>query len=154
MQADPGSLNGEERGAWRGFVRAHAFLWKELDAELERTHGLPLSSFEVLVELSEADQRRMRMSELAHAVSLSRSGLSRLIDRLAREGLIERTPCPDDARGAFAVLTDSGVARLEQVTPAYVGAVREDFLAHFSPDDLVQLAEFWRRLLDGNGNGL
>jgi DNA-binding MarR family transcriptional regulator len=151
MRAYSGSMTGAERGAWRGFVRAHALLSKELDAQLERAHGLPLSSFDVLAELSEATGRRMRMSELAAAVSLSRSGLSRLIDRLEREGLIRRTPCADDARGAYAVVTTRGIRRLEQVRPAYIQAVREDFLAHFTPADLEQLAEFWKRLLNGNG---
>ncbi len=150
MQVDHGSLNGAERDAWRGFVRAHALLWKELDAQLERAHGLQLSSFEVLAQLSESDGRRMRMSELADAVSLSRSGLSRLIDRLVKEGLIERTPCQDDARGSFAVLTKQGLGRLQQVSPAYVEAVREDFLTHFSQADLMRLAEYWGRLLDGH----
>jgi DNA-binding MarR family transcriptional regulator len=143
-------MTGAERGAWRGFVRAHALLSKELDSQLERAHGLPLSSFEVLVELSEAEGRRMRMSELADAVSLSRSGLSRLIDRLEREQLIERCPCPDDARGSFAVLTSRGLRRLKQVRPAYIKAVRDDFLAHFTPSDLAQLEEFWKRLLNGD----
>jgi DNA-binding MarR family transcriptional regulator len=149
MQAIPGTLNGTERGAWRGFVRAHALLWKELDGELERLYGLPLSSFEVLVQLSEADEGRMRMNELAEAVALSRSGLCRLIDRLARGGLIERSPCPDDARGAFAVITDLGLRRLHEVSPAYVQTVRGDFLAHFDDADLARLAEYWRRLLNG-----
>lgn len=142
-----GWLEGVERGAWRGFVRAHALLWKELDAHLERVHGLPLSSFEVLIELEEARGRRMRMNELAEAVSLSRSGLSRLIDRLAQEGLIERRPCPDDARGSFAVLTSRGLRRLKQVRPAYLEAVREDFLAHFNATDLKRLERYWERLL-------
>jgi DNA-binding MarR family transcriptional regulator len=152
MRVDPGSFNGAERGAWRGFVRAHALLSKELDTQLERAHGLPLSSFEVLVELSEARNQRMRMSELANAVSLSRSGLSRLIDRLAREGLIERSPCPDDARGSYAVLTNRGLRRLGQVHPAYARAVRDDFLAHFTQADLARLAEYWERLLNGGGS--
>jgi DNA-binding MarR family transcriptional regulator len=152
MQAENGGLRAGERAAWRGFVRTHALVSKELDAELERTHGLQLSSVEVLVELSEAEGRRMRMNELARAVSLSRSGLSRLIDRLAREHLIDREPCLDDARGSFAVLTDGGYRRLEEVNAAYADAIREHFLGHFDRDDLAQLAGYWERLLNGGAS--
>jgi DNA-binding MarR family transcriptional regulator len=140
-------MDGIESVAWRGFLKAHAVLLKELDAVLEADHRLPLSSYSVLHELAEAPKRRMRMRDLAESVALSRSGLSRLVDRLGREGLIEREPCADDARGAYAVLTSRGARRLEQARPAHLAAVRKRFLAHFSPDELKQLAVFWDRLL-------
>src|SRR5881392_118267 len=87
-----------ELDAWRGFLRAHATLVRELDEELTERHGLPLSSYDVLVVLSEAPDGQLRMSNLADAVLLSRSGLSRLVSRLAAQGLIERVECEDDAR--------------------------------------------------------
>ncbi len=127
-------------------MRAHALSWKELDAQLA-VHGLQLNSFEGLSELAAAEGRRMRMSEFAETVSLSRSGLSRLIDRLGRDGLIERSPCTDDARGSFAVLTNRGLRRLRQVMPAYEDAIRQSFLAHFTEVDLERLAEYLERLL-------
>jgi DNA-binding MarR family transcriptional regulator len=83
-------LSPEERAAWSGFIRAHASIVKELDTELQAAHGLPLSSFDVLVQLSLASEGRMQMFELAEAVHRSRSGLTRLVDRLERQGLIER----------------------------------------------------------------
>lgn len=138
---------GIESVAWRGFLKAHALLLKELDAVLAADHRLPLSSYDVLRELAEAPKRRMRMRDLAESVALSRSGLSRLVDRMEREGLIEREPCPDDARGAYAVITRRGLRRFEQARPAHLAAVRKRFLAHFSPDELKQLAGFWERLL-------
>jgi DNA-binding MarR family transcriptional regulator len=140
-------MDGIESVAWRGFLKAHAVLLKEIDAVLEADHRLPLSKYAVLHELAEAPKRRMRMRDLAESVALSRSGLSRLVDRLEREGLIGREPCPDDARGAYAVLTRRGARRLEQARPAHLAAVRERFSAHFSPDELKQLAGFWDRLL-------
>ena len=101
-------LDDRELRAWRGMLRVHATLTKALDAELEAAHGLPLSSYEVLMHLADADGQRMRMSDLADMVILSRSGLTRLVDRLEREGLIARESCPSDARGSYATLTTAG----------------------------------------------
>src|SRR3954454_10750472 len=103
-----------ELDAWRGFLRTHAPLVRELDDELTERHGLPLSSYDVLVQLDEAPEGRLRMSSLADAVLLSRSGLSRLVTRLEGQGLIERAECPNDARGAFAAITNAGRARLDE----------------------------------------
>src|SRR3954471_22091839 len=88
-------LSEAELGAWRGFLRVHSALVKALDAELLQAHGLPLSSYEVLINLEAAPGHRRRMSELAESVLLSRSGMTRLVDRLEREGLIERDQCSD-----------------------------------------------------------
>ena len=101
-------LDDRELRAWRGLLRAHAALTKALDNQLEAGHGLPLMSYEVLMQLADADDRRMRMRDLASSVILSRSGLTRLVDRLEADGLLRRESCSSDARGAFAVLTDTG----------------------------------------------
>ena len=98
-------LTKDELASWRGFLRVHAALARELDAELIAGHGLPLSSYEVLLTVADAPEERMRMSEIADSVLLSRSGVTRLVDRLERDGLVERIPCEDDARGQYAVLT-------------------------------------------------
>jgi DNA-binding MarR family transcriptional regulator len=142
-------LSRRELGAWRGFLRAHAALAKVLDAELVAAHGLSLSSYEVLLLLEGAPGGRLRMSELAQSVLLSRSGISRLADRLEADGLIERVVCETDRRGLHAVITDAGRARLREARPTHLAGVRERFLAHFSRSELDQLAAFWERLLPG-----
>lgn len=139
-----------ELAAWRGLLRAHAALMAELDAELEVAHGLPLSSYDVLVNLADAPGRRMRMRDLADAVLLSRSGLTRLVDRLERDGLLTRASCPTDARGAYAVLTDEGRERLIEARPTHRDGVRRRFLSHFEPDELTQLAAWWERIVPGS----
>ena len=137
-----------ELGAWRNFLRVHAVLTRELDEELRRAHGLPLTSYDVLVNLESAADRQMRMSELADAVLLSRSGLTRLVERLERDGLLSRADCPGDARGSFAVLTDTGARRLAEARKTHLSGVRERFLGQFDDDELERLAGYWRRVLD------
>src|SRR3954464_11868579 len=122
------SFSPLELDAWRGFLRAHASLVRELDEELTERHGLPLSSYDVLVQLDEAPDGRLRMSHLADAVLLSRSGLSRLVTRLEGQGLLERLECPNDARGAFAAVTDAGRERLAEARLTHRAGVRERFL--------------------------
>jgi DNA-binding MarR family transcriptional regulator len=140
-------LSARELGAWRGLLRVHAQLSKGLEAQMEAAHGLPLSSYEVLMYLADADGRRMRMCDLADSVILSRSGLTRLVDRLEREGLLTREPAPDDARGSFAKLTDTGVARLQEARVTHLAGVRELFLGHLSDEEQDLLASLWERIL-------
>ena len=142
-------LTGTELGAWRGLLRVHAALVRELDAELDEAHDLPLSSYDVLIYLQAAPGKRLRMAELADSVLLSRSGVTRLVDRLEREGLIVRDNCASDGRGLYAVLTDEGEELLARARPTHLAGVRERFLAHFSEDELVQLAKFWERVKPG-----
>jgi len=143
-----GGFNDLEMGAWAGFLRTHATLVRELDDELTRAHDLPLSSYDVLVQLSAAPGGEMRMSQLADAVLLSRSGLSRLVARLVDQGLVERRECASDGRGANACLTDLGRARLEEARETHRAGVRERFLSRLSDGQQRQLAAAWRRLLD------
>src|ERR687886_756271 len=140
-------LSPEERAAWSGFIRAHATIVKELDAELRAAHGLPLSSFDVLVQLSLAPDDRMQMHELAEAVHISRSGLTRLVDRLERQGLIERYRGERDPRQVFACITTSGLERLAETTPTHVAGVRRRFLERLSQTQVEQLAVVWDQLL-------
>jgi DNA-binding MarR family transcriptional regulator len=142
-------LTGTELGAWRGLLRVHAALVRELDAELDAAHDLPLSSYDVLIYLQAAPDRRLRMAELADSVLLSRSGVTRLVDRLEREGLIVRDNCASDGRGLYAVLTDEGEAMLAKARPTHLAGVRERFLRHFSEDELKQLATYWERVKPG-----
>jgi DNA-binding MarR family transcriptional regulator len=142
-------LSAIELGAWRGMLRVHAALVRELDAELEAAHGLPLSSYDVLIYLRAAPARRLRMAELADSVLLSRSGMTRLVDRLVREGLIVRDTCESDGRGSFAVLTDEGEKLLARARPTHLEGVRKRYLSHFSDDELQTLAGFWERVEPG-----
>jgi DNA-binding MarR family transcriptional regulator len=142
-------LSELELRAWRGMLRTHATLTKALDAELEAEHGLPLTSYEVLLHLADAEDQRMRMSDLAATVILSRSGLTRLVDRLEREGLIERQSCPSDARGSFASLTPAGRRKLAAARATHLAGVRSMFLDHFTPEEQEVLGAAWERLLPG-----
>ena len=145
--SDARQLDERELRAWRGLLRVHAQLSKALDAQLDAAHGLPLTSYEVLMYLSDAAGGRMRMNDLASSVLLSRSGLTRLVDRLERDGYLERCSCAHDARGAFAVLTPAGREKLEAARETHLAGVRELFLSHFSSDELDVLGDAWDRLL-------
>src|SRR4051794_7109387 len=98
--------------AWRTFLQAHARLFRRLDEELRQEHGLSLPEYEALMQIGRSPGRRVRMSQLAQQVLLSKSGVTRLIDRLVADGFVERSACSHDARGAEAVLTDAGLERL------------------------------------------
>ena len=130
-------------------LRVHATLTQALDADLDAEHGLPLSSYEVLLHLDDAEDKRMRMSDLAATVILSRSGLTRLVDRLEREGLIVRESCPSDARGSFATLTPAGRRKLAVARETHLAGVRSMFLDHFTAEELDVLGSSWERLLPG-----
>ena len=142
-------LNRDELAAWRGFLRVHAALFKELDAELQAVHQLPLSSYEVLLTLSSAPEGEMRMSEIADSVLLSRSGLTRLVDRLERDGLLERRECTTDKRGANAAITAEGRRRFQAARETHLGGVRARFLDRLSDEDKRRLGVLWERVLPG-----
>jgi DNA-binding MarR family transcriptional regulator len=143
------NLTETELAAWRGLLRVHTALVKALDAELAAAHDLPLSSYEVLITLESAPDRKRRMAELADSVLLSRSGMTRLVDRLEKEELLVRDTCTDDGRGCFAVLTDKGAELLERARPTHLEGVRQRFLTHFSDAELRQFAGAWERVLPG-----
>jgi DNA-binding MarR family transcriptional regulator len=146
------ALTEGELRAWRGLLRAHSCLAKRLDAELERAHSLPMTSYEVLHHLAEASSERMRMCDLAAQAQLSRSGLTRLVDRLERDGLLERCSCEHDARGSFACLTPLGRERLAQARGTHLAVVRDHFLSRFSEEELDMLADTWERIAPCNGH--
>ena len=142
-------LSATELGAWRGMLRVHSALVKQLDAELSNAHKLPLSSYEVLLNLEAAPGNKRRMAELADSVLLSRSGMTRLVDRLEKDGLLRRDTCTDDGRGAFAVLTEKGAAALAEARHTHLDGVREKFLKQFDEGELRVLAEYWERVVPG-----
>ena len=152
--ASGAALSPRELQAWRGLLRTHAWLTKALDAELDAAHDLPLSSYEVLKFLADADRNRMRMCDLASSILLSRSGLTRLVDRLERDGYIERVSCDDDARGAFAKLTPAGADKLAAARATHLAGVRSLFLDHLTEADQELLGGLWERIVPaGLGNG-
>jgi DNA-binding MarR family transcriptional regulator len=144
-------LSDTELAAWRGMLRAHHGLVTRLDAELVERHRLPLSSYEVLLQLANGPAQGLRMSEIADRVFLSRSGLTRLVDRLAREGLVERRSCPSDLRGQLALITDRGREVFSAARATHLEGVRREFLARLNESELADLAGLWVRFEGPDG---
>jgi DNA-binding MarR family transcriptional regulator len=128
-------LNDAEMQAWQSFLRASILLMDRLDAELQE-HGLSLADYEILVHLSAEAAGELRMTELAARTLVSRSGLTRRLDRLVESGVVERRSCPTDRRGVYAVLTDDGRRRLKDAAPTHVEGVRRHFLSQLDGQDL------------------
>lgn len=148
MTPHPRWLDDEERQVWLDWIFTTRLLWEELERDLQRDAGLPFGYYEILVMLSEAPDRRLRMSELADATQSSRSRLSHAITRLEGAGWVRRESCPTDRRGAVAVLTDEGLAALEAAAPDHVESVRVHLFDQLSPAQQRQLREICDALLD------
>lgn len=133
-------LDGAETAAWRSFLTASSRLLQRLDEELVAASGLSLADYEVLAMLSHSAEGKMRMAALAECALVSPSGLTRRLDRLVRDGLVERTECPTDRRGVLAVLTATGRSRLEAAAPVHVAGVRRYFIEGFSRRQLGVVA--------------
>ena len=144
--ADSPGLTDLEMAAWRGFLEAHRRVVEVLETELRDHEDLPLSWYDVLVQLSESPTRSLRMQELADAILLSKSGLTRLVDRMEAAGLVERRPCEDDGRGVQAVLTDGGLRRLREAAPTHVRGVRSHFADVLRPGEAAVLAQALSRI--------
>jgi DNA-binding MarR family transcriptional regulator len=132
--------------AWRAFLRAHASVLRKLERDLVNETGMPLGWYDVLVQLTEAPGRRLRMADLADKVLLSRSGLTRLIDRMASDGLVAREPYPGDARGLYTVLTPLGYEKLRGASPTHLAGVQAYWLSKFSDRELHDLHMLLGRL--------
>lgn len=139
--AKPQPLDAREMSAWHALIRAHSKIVRILEAELDIEQGLSLPAYEVLAHLSDAPGRRLRMSELATCAVLTPSGLTRLVDKLAADGLVERSRCGEDARVVYAVLTDAGAKRLKAAYPTHLRGVREHFIDHLSAAQLDAISE-------------
>jgi DNA-binding MarR family transcriptional regulator len=138
-----------ELHAWRSFLRAHAAVVRRLEADLLASHGLALGVYDVLVQLVEAPGRRLRMTELAGKVLLSRSGLTRLVDRMVRDGYVCRESDPADARGVLAVMTDAGYERLRSASPTHLDGISRYVVDRLAPDDLLAWGAASARLAEG-----
>jgi DNA-binding MarR family transcriptional regulator len=137
-----------ELDAWRSFLRAHARLVRVLENELVAEHPLSLGGYDVLVQLAEAPGRRLRMAELADAVLLSRSGVTRLVDRLEVAGMVTRERFTGDGRGIVAVLTTKGVDTLRAASRTHLAGVVRHFIDHFDEKELAAFGELCARLAD------
>jgi DNA-binding MarR family transcriptional regulator len=127
--------------AWRSFLRAHASVTRALERELVAEQQLSLAAYDVLVQLAEAPGRELRMTDLADAVLLSRSGVTRLVDRLERAGLVERRRTTVDGRGVVAGLTEHGLERLRTASATHLDGVVRHFVERLQPDQLAELGE-------------
>ena len=127
---------------------AHARITRNLEQELEAEQGLSLAEYDVLVQLAAVESRRLRMSELADRLLLSRSGATRLIDRMEANGLVQRVTCEDDRRGQWAALTQAGYDRLRRASPTHLRGVAEHFVERISRDDHPTLARLLRQLTE------
>jgi DNA-binding MarR family transcriptional regulator len=140
-------LDQKREAAWRVLITAHATVVEKIERALLEAGLPPLGWYDVLLELSAAPDCRLRMHELARAVVLSRSGLTRLVDRLEKAGLLRREPDPSDRRGAFAVLTDEGRDVLRRMWPVYAAGIAEHFGGHVSDEEARVLTEALSRVL-------
>ena len=134
-------------GAWHQFLQASTQVLEALETELQAERGLSLSFYEVLLRLHHAPEGRMRMQELAGGVLLSKSGLTRLVDRMQQEGLVERRSCPTDRRGVEAVITERGRARLREAAPVHLRGIREHFTDHLTDEESDVLARALGRVV-------
>jgi DNA-binding MarR family transcriptional regulator len=148
----PELLDGAALEAWRSYLKSHASILRALDADLIAQHSMTTRDYEVLLYLSQEPERKLPMSALAESTMLTRSGITRLVDGLVANGLIERVSCPNDARVSYAHLTDAGYEKLRDAGCTHVGSIRTMFLEHFTPDEIDQLASLLGRL-PGAGGG-
>src|SRR3954447_16837619 len=132
---------------WGALLKVHAALVPLLDRELQEAHGLPLTWYDVLLELNAAPERRLTMGQLGSVAAVSRTRASRVVDELVRAGFVARESNPDDGRSAFAALTPAGRAALRNAAPTYVAAVHREFADHLTAREAEVLAGALRRVL-------
>jgi DNA-binding MarR family transcriptional regulator len=140
-------LTDAEQLSWRSYLEATTLLFDALDRRLQRDAGIPHTYYEILVRLSEADQRTMRMSDLADRTWSSRSRLSHAVARLEDRGWVVRRDCPTDKRGQLATLTDAGMAALEAAAPDHVEAVRQYVIDPLTPQQIAELGVIARAVV-------
>jgi DNA-binding MarR family transcriptional regulator len=144
----PLSARDARLAPWRAFVTAQAHVSRRLDEDLRAEHGLSLQEYVALLILAEAPDRRLRMGRLADSLTLSKSGATRLIDRLVDDGLVDRLTCSSDLRGAEASLTDAGLGRLRKAAPTHLRGIADYFLSAIESDDLPVVERTMRLVAD------
>jgi DNA-binding MarR family transcriptional regulator len=146
-------LTDTEQAVWRSFITAVDAFVDHLERQVQHDSNMPYTYYEILVALSEAPDRTLRMSELAGARSSSRSRLSHAVARLEEVGWVRRLACPTDKRGALAQLTDEGFAALDRAAPGHVTAVREKLFDRLTPEQVTALGDISQAILDGLPDG-
>jgi len=134
-----------ELAAWRGMLEAHARVTQQLDAQMRAEHGVSVSAYEVLMFLADAPEHRLRMSDIAERVLLSRSGCTRLVDRLAELGYVTRSAALSDGRGLYARLTDAGLKKIQAARVTHHEGIRRFFLDRLTTTDQIALGDIWTR---------
>jgi DNA-binding MarR family transcriptional regulator len=141
-------LSEEQQLSWRAFLGGVTVLLDRLERELRADHALALSEYEILVRLSEAPNRTMRMAELADLVALSRSRATHTVGRLEAKGIVRREPCDEDGRGVQAVLTDVGLTLLQAAARTHVRGVQEHFVSLASAEEFTTVGRVMDRVID------
>lgn len=143
-------LSDAELGAWRAFLRAHATLLRGIEHDMEAARVVPFSFYGVLFTLASGPAEGMRLTELAERVFLTKSGLTRLLDRMAERGLVERRACAQDKRGQYAALTPVGGRAFRRSAPAHLASIARRFADRLSPRELVTLRQAFERVAEAN----
>lgn len=146
---EPRWLTTEEQRTWQAYLHATTLLEDHLDRQLQRDAGMPHTYYGLLVQLSEAPEGRLRMTELAKNAKITRSRLSHAVARLESNGWVRREECPSDKRGQFAILTEEGFAMLARSAPGHVAAVRQALFDRLSPEQMKSLGEIMRIVAEG-----
>jgi len=144
--SDP--FTDHELAAWRGMLEVHARVTHQLDTQMQAEHGLSVSAYEVLMFLADAPEHRLRMAHIARRVLLSRSGCTRLVDRLVKDDYVTRCAAHTDGRGLYAQLTDAGIDKAAAARHTHREGVRRFFLEHLSATDQIAMGDIWTRFLD------
>ena len=140
----------DQLSAWRLFLRTYRRVLDQLEVELQEQRGLSLAWYDVLIQLYRSPEHRLRMNDLAGSVLLSKSGLTRLIDRMEKAGLVERASCPSDRRGSFAVLTPRGEEVFKEAAPAHLEGVARHFTDHLTADEAGKMVDAFERILEAH----
>ena len=138
---------------WGALLKVHATLVPRLDRELQEAHGLPLTWYDVLLELNAAPERRLTMGQLGSVAAVSRTRVSRVVDELVKAGLVTRKPNPDDGRSAFAALTSAGRTALREAAPTYISAVQRAFADHLTAHEEEVLAAALSKVMAASAVG-
>lgn len=142
------TISDQKLAAWRSFIAAYGMTMRSLEHEMLEDQGISLTWYEILARLDATSEGLMQMKDLAECLLLSRSGLTRLIDRMAADGLVDRLPCPEDRRGTYATITDEGRNALHRAMPGHIQGIDEHFLRYLDVFDVQALQNVLKKVLD------